>query len=357
MGNLFPASLPSRPFASVVLVTYRSRDTIVPCLRHLLQDGSGSEILVVDNASGDGTAELVEELFPSVTVLRSAFNGGFGVASNLGAAAARGEYLVFLNPDTEVAPGWLAPLIDALEADRRVAMVTPKILLLEDRSCINTCGNDVHASGLTLCRGAGLQGDCLSEAAEVGAVSGAAFAMRRDLFQSLGGFDASFFLYMEDTDLSWRARLAGYRCECIPSSLVYHDYSLRFGPLKTFYQERNRYQLLLKTLQWRTLLLLAPALLLAEVVTWGFVLLRERRHLGNKPRAYRWIAANWGAVMSRRKAVQSTRKIGDRELLRSCTNRLAYEQTGEGALARLAHLFLDPIFAATTLLVRSAAVR
>ena len=91
---------------------------------------------------------------------------------------------------------------------------------------------------------------------------------------------------MEDTDLSWRARLAGYRCLYVPTSIVYHEYTLRFGPRKIFYQERNRYLMLLKGAHWATLLVLLPALLLAEVVTWGFVLAQDRRRLANKARAY-----------------------------------------------------------------------
>jgi GT2 family glycosyltransferase len=175
-------------------------------------------------------------------------------------------------------------------------------------------------------------------------VSGAAFVIRRDLFERLGGFDESFFLYMEDTDLSWRARLAGYRCICVPSSIVFHDYVLHFGPEKTFYQERNRYLMLLKSLRWRTFPVLLPALLLAEVVTWGFVLLREPQRLANKMRAYAWILRNWTAVLQSRQQTQALRMVRDRDLLTQCEWRLAYEQTVNGPVGRLAHLVFDPLF-------------
>jgi hypothetical protein len=148
---------------------------------------------------------------------------------------------------------------------------------------------------------------------------------------------------MEDTDLSWRARLAGYRCICVPSSVVLHDYVLRFGPNKTFYQERNRYLMLLKSLRWRTCLALLPALLLAEVVTWGFVLLREPRRLANKLRAYAWILQNWGRVMQSRQRTQALRRASDRELLAQCAWRLAFEQTDSGLVGRLAHAVFDPL--------------
>jgi hypothetical protein len=101
--------------------------------------------------------------------------------------------------------------------------------------------------------------------------------------------------------------------------------------------------MLLKGLRWRTLLLLLPALFLAEVVTWGFVLLRERR-LTNKLRAYAWIVKHWSQVMESRRQVQAQRNILDRDLISKCTHRLAYEQTGDDLVARLAHIMFDPLF-------------
>jgi GT2 family glycosyltransferase len=332
------------PRASVIIVNHNGRDYVKNCLHSLLNhDQGGYEIILADNASTDGSAGYVERHFPQVRVIRSDTNGGFGQGNNLGAQWAKGEYLAFLNPDTVVEPGWLEALIVALETDPQAGLATSKILLLADPKRINTCGNEIHFSGLTMCRGMGMDGETFSELEEVAAISGAAFVMRKGLFEALGGFDEDFFLYMEDTDLSWRARLAGYKCLCVPSSVVYHDYSLRFGPTKSFFQERNRYLMLLKGLRWRTLLLLLPALVLAEVVTWGFVLLREQQP-SNKLRAYAWIVRHWGEVMEDRRRVQTMRRVDDRDLLSRCTHRLAFEQTGGGLVVRLAHAVFDPLF-------------
>ena len=102
--------------------------------------------------------------------------------------------------------------------------------------------------------------------------------------------------------------------------------------------------MLLKVLRWRTLLGLTPVLLLAEGVTWGFVLLRERNRLQNKLRAYAWVARHWPQIMEIRRHTQALRRVSDRELLACCTHRLTYEQTGNGLAARLAHALLDPLF-------------
>jgi len=184
----------------------------------------------------------------------------------------------------------------------------------------------------------------MEETAVVSAISGAAFAIRRKLFQKLGGFDADFFLYMEDTDLSLRVRLAGFKCLYVPDAVVQHDYTLRIGPQKTYYQERNRYIMLLKTWHWSTLLLLLPVLLLAELITWGFVLLQDRQNWRNKLAAYAYIGQHWAALIGRRQDVQSVRRIPDRKLLRETAVSLAFEQTSGRFTAKAAHFLFDPFF-------------
>jgi hypothetical protein len=334
------------PQASIIVVNYNGGQALMDCLASLHRDGASAEyeVILVDNASGDDSATLVADNFPEVRLIASENNLGFGGANNLGAQYALGEYLAFLNPDTVVEPGWLDALIASLETNPDAGLATSKILLLHDPGRINTAGNDLHLTGLALCRGMGQPATELNELSEVGAVSGAAFVIRRNLFTILGGFDPRFFMYFEDTDLSLRARLAGYRCLYVPESIIYHDYELRFGPLKTYYEERNRHLTLLKVFRWRTLLLLLPALLLAEIVTWGYVILLDRPRWGNKPRAYAHVLQGWSTLMATRRQVQSARRVRDRELLALTSHRLAFEQTGNGFVARAAHLFFDPLF-------------
>ena len=331
--------------ASVIIVNYNGGEELWHCLASVVSAApTGSEVIVVDNASTDASAGALERDFPPVRLIRSRTNLGFGGGNNLGAQSARGKFLVFLNPDTRVAEGWLAALLAPFEADPHVGLVTAKVLLAAQPDRINTCGNTVHLTGLTLCRGMGFPKSAFEKAEEVDAISGAAFAIRRETFDALGGFDDDFFLYLEDTDLSWRARLAGWRCWYAPDSVVFHDYTLRISPRKVFYQERNRYLMLLKNLRWPTLAVLLPALLLAEAVTWGFVLWGDRANLGNKLRAYGWIAAHRDSILQKRKTTQALRRIRDRELLRHIGYRLDFDQAGQGVTAALAHFVFDPLF-------------
>ncbi len=334
-----------RPDASIIIVNYDAGDKLLHCLSEVVRVARSScEIFVVDNASTDGAADLIELGFPEVTVIRSRTNLGFGAGCNLGASRARSQYLVFLNPDTIVEDGWLEALIKPLNTDVTAGLVTAKIVLASNPNTINTCGNTVHITGVALCRGLGLQRDALKDPGEVAAVSGAAFAIRRTLFELLGGFDEEMFLYVEDTDLSWRARLAGWRCLYSPESVVRHHYKLKLTPLKVFYQERNRYLMLVKSLRWPTLVILLPGQMLAELMTWGFVLLKDRAHIGNKLRAYRWLAANWRYVLNKRRATQALRRTPDRSLLLNTEFRLDFDQVSRGFLGWLARGVFTPLF-------------
>jgi GT2 family glycosyltransferase len=335
----------SSPLVSVIIVTFNARRHIACCLDALLaQTYPTLEIIVVDNGSSDGTADDVAAQFPDVRLVRSPRNLGYAGGNNLGVVHAHGEFLAFLNPDTEAAPGWLAGLVRVLDGDATRGLATSKILLFDRRDRINTCGNDVHYTGLAFCRGLEQPATAFKQAEDVAAVSGAAFLMRRDLFTQLGGFDERFFMYLEDTDLSWRAALAGYRCVFAPDSIVYHHYAVRISASKTFYLERNRYLLLLRNCRAATLLLLSPALLLVEAVTGGYAALRGPAHLAAKLRAWWWIPRHWPAIVSARRCVQRERRVGDGAVLRRFSHRLALEQVASGTLLVAARALVERPF-------------
>jgi GT2 family glycosyltransferase len=303
-----PASLSYRetsaglPSASVIVVGYNSREYLDRCFLSLLRvEYPGKfDILFVDNRSEDNSADYVRLAYPTVRVVDANENLGYAGGNNLGARRSSGDVLVFLNPDTEVEPGWLAALVSPMVADSGVGLTTSRILMMHDRGRINTCGNEVSLAGITWCRGAGQPAQDFDLDADVSAVSGCSFAIRRSLYTDLEGFDERFFMYLEDTDLSWRARALGYRCRYVASSIVYHDYSLSLSPRKVELLERNRYRMLGKHLSLRSVLALTPALLSTEVLTWGYSTLRGPRHLLAKARATGWAVTQVGPVVRKR---------------------------------------------------------
>jgi hypothetical protein len=158
----------------------------------------------------------------------------------------------------------------------------------------------------------------------VAAVSGAAFAIRRDLWETLGGFDENLYMYYEETDLCWRAHLAGYRCLYVPDSIVYHDYKPGSRSYhRLYYSMRNRMLLNLKNWRMATLLLLSPALLLAELIEIFQAFRCGKDGLRAKLWAYLWLFTNLPQLRHSRRLAQQLRSIPDAEIMSRFTHRLS----------------------------------
>ena len=307
---------------SVVVVNYNGAETLERCLRTLLADSgeTETEILVVDNASSDGSASIAEELaaeHDSLRLLRSPTNRGYAGAVNVALAEARGEYLAVLNMDVVVSEGWLEPLVASLEADPAVAAACPLILLESDPGRINAAGQNVHPTALGSNRWLGKPRERTGgEPFRVSGLHGAAFLVRRELLERIGGWDESGFLYHEDVELSWMLRLAGREICCVPASTVRHDYHLTMFPHKLFLLERNRWRMLLSNLRGRTRLALAPLLALTELMIWGYCLLRGPKFMRAKLDSYAWIHRNAERIRHRRREVEPLRRTSDWGVLR-----------------------------------------
>lgn len=335
--------------ASVIVVCTNELHHLQRCLPALLQqDYPAYEVLVVDNASTDGSPMYVREYsarYPHLRLVQNSANLGYVGANNVGFEHARGEFLVVLNPDTEPEHEWLSALLSPF-VDPAVGLTTSKITMMYERDRLNTCGNAMSITGHVVCRGLGEPATAYAEQCDVAAVSGAAFALRRSLLEQIGGFDHNFFIYYEDSDLSLRARLAGFRCVYVPASVVAHDYIFKFSPKKAFWQERNRYYSLLKTFHWRTLALLAPWLLLGDLITLGYCMMQGREHVASKLRTYVWLVQHWREIMEARRRTQRLRAVPDAQLLRLLAPELRVTGAAEGWLRHVTEAGLRPILGA-----------
>lgn len=225
---------------SVLMVGYRTREELGTCISSL-HDGQGlagvdAEVILIDNASGDGTAEAIAARFPQVAVTALDTNIGFGRAVNLAARQASGTYLLLLNPDTVVRPGAIRALLDFARAHPEAGLVGGRTLTSDGDTEPSCCwgaptmwSTFCFASGLsTVWRGhrifdpEALGGWDRDSVRNVGVVTGCLVMVARDVWQRLGGFDERFFMYGEDTDLSMRARKAGFHPMITPDAEVVH---------------------------------------------------------------------------------------------------------------------------------------
>ena len=303
MGQTWPVT--------VIVVCHDSATEVPATLRALrAQLEADDEVVVVDNASGDGTPDAVRASDPQAVVLEAGANLGFAAGCHVGVRAASGRLLLFLNPDAEPAPGCVAAL-------RAAAVEYPgwgawqALVTLADGEHVNTAGNLVHWLGFGWAGGMGQRVAEVDHAPrEVGFASGAAMMVRREAWEAAGGFDERYFMYGEDLDLSLRLRLAGWGIGVVPAARVAHDYSFVKGDYKWFYLERNRWWTLLGVYPRRLLAVTAPALVAFEaallVVAWRGGWLRA------KLRAQLAVLRSLRAMLRRRRAVQATRVVSDR---------------------------------------------
>jgi GT2 family glycosyltransferase len=298
-----PDDVPHPPFTpadvTVVVVTWNGAAMLARCLDSVI--GEGAAILVVDNASADGTADLLASRYPSVEVIESPTNTGFAGGVFQALQRVRTPVTVLLNNDAQARPGWLAALLRPL-CGPHVAAVTSKLLLPDGR--INSAGGIVTTSGYGHDRGFGEPDDGrFDEPADVMYGCGAALALKTDAVREVGGVDPRFFLYYEDVDLSWRLRLAGHRIVYVPDAVVAHEHSASAGAgslLHTYYTERNR----LATLTvCATPGLVARAVLRYPLTTASVAAFESRRKAIRRVRAYLSYLAWLPALLRRRRQV------------------------------------------------------
>lgn len=281
------------------------------------QDYADFDVILVDNNSSDGSVDFVREKFPDLLVVANETNLGYSGGINSGIAAAKGRYLAPLNVDAEVEQGWLACMVDFMDANADAGAISPKSLLYRDRRKVGVEGLNIHITGLGFVRGLNREDSGLvEEPFQVAGVSGSSFLIRREIVEQMGGLNEANFMYYDDVDLSWMVNLMGYRIYCVPRSVVYHEYELKMSPQKMFWLEYGRWCSLLCYLKPATFVALLPAMALTEAQIMGYCLIRGPRYGWAKLRAWAAIVRNIKGLMKRRSQAQRLRKVSDFELLR-----------------------------------------
>lgn len=307
------SSASGAPRVSVIIPTYNGLALLRPCLDSLRrQTYRDFEVLVVDNASGDGTVEALRRDYPEVRVLALSTNGGYTVGCNEGVRAARGELLVMLNNDTEAEAGWLSALVDALERHPEAGSAASRMMIYSDRTKIHSAGDLYRVNGMPNSRGVWQPyGPPFDQEAFVFGACGGAAMYRRAMIEEIGGFEERFFMYCEDVDLNWRAQLAGWKCIYVPDAVVYHHLSATGGgKLASYYVGRNtlwviarNYPATLLRRYWRQIVAAQWVVTRSALRAWRGTAARARLRgqLAGLLTCWRWIGA--------RRSIQAHRQV------------------------------------------------
>jgi GT2 family glycosyltransferase len=296
---------------SAVIVAYGAEPWLGRSVRAALaSEGVDVEVVLVDNGCTDGAVEALVVL-AGVTTVRPGSNLGFAGGCRAGVEASRGDVVAFVNPDAVVAPDALACLAGAVD-DPEVAIATAGVRLAERPDAMNSAGNDVHFLGVSWSGGFGEPATDHARRRPVLAASGAGMAMRRPVWDALGGMEVELFAYYEDADLSLRCWQRGLSVLYVPEAVVVHRYEFSRNPRKLYLAERNRLCLVLTLYEARTLWLLAPALLGLEAAV--LVLAVTQGWWRQKLAGWRWLFRRRRWLRERRRAVQAGRRVPDRDL-------------------------------------------
>ena len=307
------------PLVSIVISTWNSGSVLPQCLNSLArQTVRDFEVIIVDNGSSDNSIAGLPEKWPTLDfqIKKLDRNTGFAAANNLGAHLAHADWLALLNSDAFPDPGWLEHLLQAAARAPEFSFFASRQLQAGAPHLLDGAGDAYHISGLAWRRYAGLPAAQFGlESEEVFSACAAAALYSRQAFLQVGGFDESFFSYLEDVDLGFRLRLKGFRCLYVPEAVVYHVGSATLGVRSKFayyHWQRNFIWTFLQNMPaglfWRAL----PAHLFANILYQLYYTFHGRTGilLKGKVDALRSLPT----VMRKRREIQQARQVSDRAL-------------------------------------------
>jgi len=275
LKSILFSTTPLNPRLSIVILNWNGKSYLEQFLPSVLSTTySNKEIVVIDNASTDGSVSFIKEKYPGIVLVHNKENYGFAKGYNEGLKHVDADYYLLLNSDVEVQKGWVEPIITLMESDSQIAACQPKLLQYNNRNMFEYSGGAggwLDRFGYPFARGR-IFDVCEKDTGQYDAAapifwaSGAALCVRASVYKKLHGFDEFFFAHQEEIDFCWRAQRAGYKIYCCPLSVVYH---VGGGTLpkgnrqKVFLNFRNNLVMMAKNL---------PAHEATWKISWRFVL-------------------------------------------------------------------------------------
>jgi GT2 family glycosyltransferase len=333
------------PPISVAVLVYNALDRVRPCLDAILnQSHPPAEILVIDNASTDDTAQIVTKDYPQVRLVRSEVNGGCSGGRNLQLSQAKHRHVMIIDDDVQLNPTCLEHLAGSARDLPDAAAWSPRVCYEQDRGVIQFDGVQLHFIGEAVLTHPDMTiGPSLpDEPFETPIAGGVAFLVDRDKALSIGGYDESFYFGKTDGDFSFRLHGAGETIYTVPKAIAYHHMKAR-GFSQIHRQVRNRWALILKSYAWRTLILLVPAILFYELSL--MVFLTAKGGLGQYIKGNIRLFGDLPAILRERGRVQKHKRRRDRDVLSSGGMNIRHDLV-KNPLIRHAHQALDTVLRA-----------
>lgn len=308
---------------SIIIVNWNGKNYLSECLRSLQRViYPHYEIILVDNGSTDGSVDFVQQFYPDVKIIRNKDNLGFAEANNRGVRESNGDYVLFLNNDTKVEPSFLTELLKIMDSDLSIAGCQSKILFMDNSRRLGGVGSFLTTTGILYHYGyKQADQDRFNKVVDIFSAKGACMLFRRAVLNEIGLFDGDFFAYFEETDLCWRAWLAGYRIVYAPTSVVYHIEGATSSQINSsfinFHSYKNRISSLIKNLGVSDLYKILPihiGVCLGLILT--YLALGKFGDAHSIGKAIAWNIIHLKSTLTKRISIQKNiRKLSDKEIM------------------------------------------
>lgn len=315
-----------KKLVSVVVLNWNGKNHLETCLNSLEKVlYRPLEIIVVDNNSTDGSAEMARKHFPKVRIIQNKKNIGYSGGNNIGIKESKGEYVFILNNDTEVDKNFLNPLVSIMNNDATVGCVQPKLLYGINHNLLNAVGSYLTSTGFLYHYGYRKNSKLKQYNIPllIYSAKGAAMLLRKSALKNVGLFDEDFFIFFEETDLCHRLWLVGYKVMYEPESIVYHfeavDTGRQMGDYtRNFLSLRNRLCSYLKNLEALNVFKILSILLIIYALSFVYYSLRLRLDLSFAvPASILWNIARLPNTLKKRYNIQNKiRKVKDEKLFK-----------------------------------------
>ena len=245
---------------SIIIPNFNGKQFLKTCLDSISkQNCSSYDIIIVDNASSDGSVQYISENYPEFALIQNEDNRGFAAAVNQGIMISSSEYIFLLNNDVELETDCISNLLKFIEKDENIFAVSSKMVQYKDRSKMDDAGDEYTIFGWTRKVGDGKSPELYNAKRETFSACAGAALYRKSILDEIGCFDENFFAYMEDVDISYRARIWGYKCVYCPEAVVYHIGSgtsgSKYNEFKIKLAARNNVYVPYKNMPWPQLAL------------------------------------------------------------------------------------------------------
>ncbi|MFH1187881.1 MAG: glycosyltransferase family 2 protein [bacterium] len=308
------------------------------------------KLFIIDNSSSEKSREYIKKIAPEAELIINEGerinkgNNGYALGINQGIRAAAQQnfdYAVVSNMDTVFEKDWLKNLVETASENKNAGAVQAKIMMFENKNKINSTGNRIHFLGFGYCEDYGVKDFEIKETKKINYASGCSVLYKIDVLKEIGMYDEEFFMYHEDSDLSWRIWQAGYEVILAPKAIVYHKYEFSRSMRQFYFMERNRFLTILSNYKLGTLFLILPAFTIMELGLFAFSI--KNKTWKTKLRVY-WYFLNplhWVKLYKNRIIKQSNRKIPDRKIVKQFSGKLEFQEVANPVLKYVANPFFN----------------